>query len=1053
MTSNGTNYYLLLGLFDFENDLVGSSEEDPAVSKAFDDAIEDQQRHWSKLMNNPRKGTEAKQRLDELKRTKRDIGTFLASRQMREDQYAEARNTVTRSITGIITAFAAKGYVTPEDLTTIAEKAKERSGYTVPENVVRKLIPSTVEIREQEVAKGKELSRPQSYTIFNKVAPDLKTYGYRDLYQLLDPSNPRVNATPTDVWRKKAEQAKSRLGSKQDATTTAHKNLYLLCIGKAFKDDAARADYDAYLAYTAMQQVLDEVDMVYDSGTNLPSDMAERYVERIYEGATSHGAKTTRKDAEDHLIWWCRKKNIAYTPAARDGGETAPQTEPCPWCGMLLAPDAHVCPHCGGHVAVACPQCHHGNRADVRYCGECGYPYANLTKATALCDEARASAVSLHFDEADRLLAQADDLWKDLADIRTMHADIDRIRRLVGNLGGELSKAVDDHELAKADRIYQDIARRVPGFEATSIRDTIDAGLSKARNAASQARKGITAQTLPDLLDAYDDCRDLQELNAAFAVFTPKPVTAVTAKALGRDRRVVVSWRAAGTPQSSYIVVRKRGSRPMNIHDGEILAETTATTYVDKSIEPATGYCYAVAAKLGPTMAAPVASPSATALFEVDDLKVTPDESSVHMTWGKPSSGTVQVWRRPDHAPTRPGDGTRVENVIDSGMDDRGLTNDVRCHYTVFVIYRLPDGTLVHSEGIPVEATPSAPAEPMDFLMAQLMPGNVFSLEWETPEGGEARFYATGGAVPWRKGDMVALREIAAKATPLPVTPTGEDTGTFRLIDDAIYHIIGVTVKNDMGVIGETTTVSKRKAVEIKQIQTSGADVIVRFDWPRGCSRVLLSWRTDRFPASAQEKGSNRLNANKPMYDMFQALVVKGLDPHATYYFSLFALIGKGTSSSYSAGSNRMFSLNAMAGIPLPTPGNSSGARGGGAVPRPAAAPRATPGMGSRAVYHVTAHKGTFGLGRVTKAQLDIRTSGPLPATELRAQQGASPMFVTQGVSLAQIPPIDAAGEYSFPLPANLIGKGTFYRLFFADDKAYDTNSLAVTPGMLPQIG
>ncbi|KFI97915.1 zinc ribbon domain-containing protein [Bifidobacterium stellenboschense] len=1044
MTSNdgnGINFYQLLDLFDFEHDLVGRADEDPAIAKTFTDAFKAQEARWSKLRNNPREGAQAQQRLDELNRANRELPAFLASRDERARQYAEARARAEHDVTAIITMFAIKGYMTPDDLATIAGQAKERYGYTVPQNVVRELIPSTMEIREQETRKGRELAKPKSFTAFNKAESELATCGYRDLYQMLDPGNMRPAATSTAVWLKKATADDPKNNAKQDARTTALKNLYKMCIGRVFKDDASRAAYDDYLAYTAMQRVLDEVATVFQPSGVLPQDVADKYVDRILEGGTSHGAAITRDDAEDHLIWWCRTHDIAYTPVQQEEAAAGPKAEPCPWCGMLLAPGTSTCAHCGGQVEVACPQCHERNRADVRFCGNCGYAYTNLAKATALCDEARGEAASLRFDEAERLLDQADGLWAGLQDVTRTKSDIANTRRLVGDLGTRLHAAIDAHELANADRIYREIAGRSPGFADPEARNAIDTGLAKARNAALLARSAPTPKTLPELLDAYDACRDLPELNTALAAFTPRPVAAVQAKADGAGRRIVVSWRPASGPQPSYVLVRKRGSRPLTIRDGETLTETTATTYVDADVEPAVDYCYAVAAKVGPTMSAAVPSPATTVLFEVDDLKVTPDESSVHMAWGRPRGGVVEVWRRPDRAPVRPGDGVRVTNVIDSGMDDRGLANDVPVHYTVFVGYRMPDGTPAYSSGVRVTTTPSAPAEPIDFLMAQLMPGDVFSLEWDAPEGGEARFYATRGRIPWRKGDMVPLREIASKASPLPVTPRGDDTGTFRLADDAIYHIVAVTAKNDMGVIGETTTVSKRKAVEITRIQASGADAIVRFDWPKDCTRVLLAWRTDRFPASAQEKGATTMGATKALYDMAQALVVRGLDPHATYYFSLFALIGEGTSSSYSASSSRMFSFSGMPGVPLPA--RAATDRGG--VPMP--------GMGAQAVYQVTAHKGGFGFGRVSRAQLDIRTSGPLPATELRGQQGALPMFVTQGVSIAQIPPIDAAGSHSFPLPANLLAKGVFYRLFFTDEHAYETNSLTVAPGVMPRIG
>ena len=76
-----------------------------------------------------------------------------------------------------------------------------------------------------------------------------------------------------------------------------------------------------------------------------------------------------------------------------------------------------------------------------------------------------------------------------------------------------------------------------------------------------------------------------------------------------------------------------------------------------------------------------------------------------------------------------------------------------------------------------------------------------------------------------------------------------------------------------------------------------------------------------------------------------------------------------------------------------------------------------------------------------------------LPACTLRVQKESIPVFAGQGIELFHVPAQAEAGNWTFDLPAQLLNKGLYYKLFFDDPSAYDRIDLQLTPGTHPQIG
>lgn len=1006
-----TNYYMLLGLFDPNDDLVGTGDNDPAVMAKIDQAIADRSREWSSDSRNPRKASVANHNLDLVKYAKQNLSTM----DMRRAAHAQAFADLQKDVSKLIKIHALKGYLIDVEIDEIAKQETEKFRCSITADMVKDLVPNGVEVKQgEEGPKGLELTKPKAFSQYSTQESRLSPYGHANLYDMLDPGNSKIKSVPTQTWLSKAKEAKAALPNKADTNVSDHQKLYNLCIGTTFKDDTSRAEYDEYLTYKSLMAVLEEVKEASSITKKLSANEAEQYVDRIFEAASKNGKPITREQASGYLLWYCGKNSILYMPPAQHADQSTLK-QPCPWCGSLLDSGAVTCSSCGGKVLEKCPKCSTDNRSDVHFCTKCGYDYTNLRTASALCSEAKSLIGSLRFDDAEQVLQQAEAAWPGLTDIATVKSNLVQQRQLIGPAAEQLASAVKDSRLFEAKKLYEDIERRASGFANLDLKNSIDSGIAKAKMVFEAAGSDDVSK----ILEAYDACHDYPGIAPALASHSPTPVAAVQVRPDGTAHRAYVSWTPAPLKEASYVLLRKRGGRPLDEHDGEELTRTAATEYVDETVGCGEPYCYAVIVKLGPLSSTMTASDPATLYFDVTNVKVSPNQATIQITWGGvPASGAVQVWRRQDRKPSAPGDGEEVSNVTGSGLLDQHLNNDVEYFYGIFVAYQKPDGDKAYSSGVTCSGIPSAPPEPIDFLLAQLQQDSSFRLEWEAPEGGEARFFYTKGQIPFTEGDEVAESELEAQMMPLQVAATGPDTGTFALPDDAVYRVVSATVKNGNAVIGTSTSVSSKRAVAIKNIVASGADAMVLFDWPEECERVLLVCRTDRFAASADDRGGTRQIVSKMTYDIRKAIVVNGLDPNTTYYFSLFAQIGAGDSASFSAGSTRTFSF-----------GNSG-----------------------KSVYYVNVKK-SFGFGKIKDTELVIESAGDLGATQLRASAEEVPVFPNQGLLVADIPAQHGAGEHRIPLPSGALTKGMHYKLFFKDPAMYQTASLAQKTGIVPEIG
>jgi hypothetical protein len=111
----------------------------------------------------------------------------------------------------------------------------------------------------------------------------------------------------------------------------------------------------------------------------------------------------------------------------------------------------------------------------------------------------------------------------------------------------------------------------------------------------------------------YALCTDDGTSKSPSVVVSAKPVSGVIdvppvsgARVVVRTRDVTVSWRNPGAPFDHAVVVRKFGSRPASLDDGEVIADDAVTSAVDHPISNGPVWFAIFAADAEDTLADPV---------------------------------------------------------------------------------------------------------------------------------------------------------------------------------------------------------------------------------------------------------------------------------------------------------------------------------------------------------------------------------------------------------------------------------------------------------------
>jgi tetratricopeptide (TPR) repeat protein len=598
-----------------------------------------------------------------------------------------------------------------------------------------------------------------------RIAEALDAVGRPDLYDLIDLRRdvPQDELREQLAWLR--SHGKDAPAPWREALALAHTHL---------GTPEARARYDRALTIEAEAELDHLLGFALRGLTRL--DTGTREALRLEAMALG-----IAPDRADRLIRrGCRRAGVAIEVPASEAPtpDLRRRLLRCRSCGGLtdygwaeIHSGGH-CRHCHASLRWDCPVCKRTSWVDEPRCA-CGFPLTHVDPLVRNFGAAQDAFKMKRFAEAvghlRRVLALAPRHVGARKGVEKVQAQVGEIRRMRADFARERAAT----RLVAARAILDRWARFVSPTDTklSAARAVVAQGLAQAEALAARAGQrleGDPKRARALYRQALAIAADLPEALEGLRRCPPEGPSELFVEP--RGGRVLLRWTAPapddlGAPE--FRVRRARGVAPAHAEDGTLVAVVAGTEWEDADVQPGESYGYAVfAARHGVCSPTGVAAGPFVVTDEVHAVRVEPRPGAIELSWvSPPGAFDVRVVRGEHEPPAGPRDGVPVEARLD-GATDRGLADDQVYHYTIFALFRGPDGRPTPSRGVIVTAAPGPPPAPVDDLRLdpEADPEDATRLVvhalWTPLARGEARIVRTALPLAWQPGEHRRAVEI-----------------------------------------------------------------------------------------------------------------------------------------------------------------------------------------------------------------------------------------------------------------------------------------------------
>lgn len=428
-------------------------------------------------------------------------------------------------------------------------------------------------------------------------------------------------------------------------------------------------------------------------------------------------------------------------------------------------------------------------------------------------------------------------------------------------------------------------------FREDAIESKIRFQLNRAKKylqAAYSAR--VERQAISSCMEVLEACLDYPGIQEALARFSVKPPSNFIVRCDSEQCCNQLQWEynTEGIPIQFYIV-RKHDTKPQTINDGELIGMTSDLVYSDKTIIPGDIYYYAVFAnRLGVWSSGTVFPGLIQNLFEVADVRFSTQDKGVRVEWKCPAAkAKVEVYKQMGTPPKHAGEGMLYRNITPYGFVDYDVINERVYGYLIVAVYEY-NNRKFYSAGKQVVVTPHAMLKEVEYVSVKAAPSrNRFFIEWEDTEQEAVRFYYSSQALPFHKGEKWKMAEIAMKAKHLQVTKNQPGKGIF-MIEEGIYYVFAVSVKEEEGLIGATVLVVNQTATRVTGITNASGALHILCGWPEGAESLIVQWSKERYPNGIEDKNAQKIKVSKELFEHSKTIRIEKLVDQ-DYYFQIYA--------------------------------------------------------------------------------------------------------------------------------------------------------------------
>lgn len=988
---NLPNIFLLLDL----------DPDTPWNQAEFERQLQKKRQEWSRFVNMPnQKGIQAKQNLGLIP----DLKKIAADQDLRQAQVDAARQEKIAARAGEIKEFEerlhlfqVKGHILEDELSLLIKEF----GKVLTEPEIRARI--SVPIRNEQHATHRRATTLDP-TKAKEIQNRLMSLGKVDLYDFLG-----IGRADSDVLRQAAQKRYDEVQKKgkktADDTTIAELSGHCLVI---FKSETERAKYDE----TLRLQEYEGLKIKVDAAAEVSKKVEARQIEELLREA-----RQKNLDLDEALAiiqGHASKKGISILlPEAVIGA--VKELQYCGYCNRLNAKDNSHCSSCGQLLRDACPKCGQMVSTADTACGKCGFPTGNRLYVTVLLGDIARAHASYDLDAAMNLLEQAQHCWPAAGSdslsrqVKELDIKIKQDKQAQDDLVHQLDAAIANKRLYEARGLLFQLERQLPAGHLllNRYRSVIEPKIQKAETRLNLARKKSETD-IEAAIDLYQEilgiCLDCQEARNMLAHTPPAPPLNLRAHA--SKQLVHLSWEPSPSHGVSYLVVRKKQSRPVSASDGEQVGVVEGTLFDDKTAEVGVPLFYAIYSNREGILSKNVAilSQPIILLQEVSRLIARTTDSQVQIQWESPPNvHQVLAVRSESRYSTRVEEGVLVSTLGDGQLIDNQVKNGQRYFYTIFCQFLDHTGKPLLTRGANIEAIPQQPPEPItdiSITTAGPVSARQILINWEPIMKGQAAILKASQPTGLRIGDVLPQKELSKYGQLLPANMNRASDQIDRL---GFFYYLPVVIFQDLAYVGKEKQYVCIEDISDLTVTNLGHSLRMQWCWPPNCDEVVIAYSHKDWPA-LQDLDVSKIPLTRAQYELHGHYDIPN-PTKADYYLVVFANISQGdekiTSSGEERGSRKLVHLTSRISIK----------------------------------YQIT----RSWLSRRLRLKLSIEGQGDLPNLVLTAKQATLPMNKSDGIIIWQLDTIPIRkNQMRFMLPASVSQRQSYAKLFLENDELYD---------------
>lgn len=892
MTNQVENWYLVLEL-EFDP----PEENEQLIA----DRIEERRKFWSRSANDPNKGAQYRTWMGRVKQMQLEM---IGANHKRAQLAADACNIVYPPIDRLIKTSSRKGHLTVGEIARIAKAEKVQNALVERRAAALGIKVETTDpnAQYQTLYDNYYKTKLPERVFYDGLRSELNALGVNDLYHFLlgDANKSQRNGNSSSTLRTLSDTKKQKyLTAKPSSTTTSGTRLCAAC-EKVFRDDDSRKAYDDYLSFMNRKAVLDEAKTIAGITGEIDDVQGNDFINKLTE-------LLGRTLAVDLFRAFCQIEKLVYlAPTNRSANQNLKVCR----CGCTndVSDGRTVCSACGLELVIKCPKCGSPNDNGTKHCS-CGFPFANIDKALALCLHAQNAIEEFEFVAAEKHLQEAKKQWPSCPKIEPLEEKCAQDQARVQSKLVQMRSALVGKRFHEAKNAYDTIRKSFPNYRDELLEEQCNAAIEAAQeNIALAKKEKDAAKALEYCKQAYDRCADFPGIRDVLP--QPPMVAGLTIVADKESKCNILKWNGTADRTIQYVLVRSKNAWIQRFEDGEVVYRGSASSYADDTIEAGMIYYYTVFAERLGVLSRAEAGVSAYNLFDISNVSVVAGNSALTIHWdAKPKLARVEIY---EVLPT----GTKLLATTDAdNFAISGLINDMTYTYSLRLSYQM-NGTKMDTKGVRVSGIPVSPPAPIETLRIKPLQGNVFEATWYQDGSEPVRLFASPDKPRHQLGDMVSLAVLENEMQSFPLKTLsqssrerlkpGEKGALFQHEGGEALYVTAVVVKSGSGIFGSLARASRGEMVQVKEIRPVNGKMHIVLDFPAKATGVVVLYRFDRFPTDIEDREAVRKYANRKTYDLNSAVVVNSLEPKK-YYVSVFMEYQHDGEKEYSGGTDYLF--------------------------------------------------------------------------------------------------------------------------------------------------